>query len=45
MEERMKHKRKTKSKVVKEIEKNRDLLEIIHYKVSEILHKIKGMFL
>lgn len=41
----MKHKRKAKSRTVKEIEKNHDLLEIIHYKVSEILHKIKGMFL
>jgi hypothetical protein len=45
MEGKMKQKRKRQSKVVDEIKKNRDLLEIIHYKVSEILHKIKGMFL
>ena len=41
----MKQKRKRTNKVVKEIEKNRDLLEIIHYKISELMHKIKGIFL
>lgn len=41
----MKQKRKRTNKVVNEIKKNRDLLEIIHYKISELMHKIKGIFL
>ena len=40
----MKRKIKKTNKVVNEIKKNRDLLEIIHYKVSELLHKIKEYF-
>lgn len=37
-------KQKRQNKIVKEIKKNRDLLEIIHYKVSELMHKIKEYF-
>lgn len=45
MEVKMKQKRRKTNKVVEEIKKNRDLLEIIHYKISELMHKIKGIFL
>jgi len=41
----MKRKRKRTNKIINEIKKNRDLLEIIHHKVSELMHKIKGIFL
>jgi len=40
----MKTKRKKRSRITDKIEKNHDLLEIIHYKVSELLHKIKEYF-
>ena len=44
MEEKMKRKRKRTDKVVKEIKRTNDLLEIINYKISELLHKVKDIW-
>lgn len=40
----MKRKRKESNKVVDEIKKNHDLLEILNYKMSELLHKVKDIW-
>ena len=40
----MKRKRKKTSKIEDEIKRTNDLLEIINYKISELLHKVKDIW-